>query len=371
MKIRILALAPLAFASSLLAEPEIYLGQCTDTFDNDFDGLIDAQEEACKTSVDTAPFVDGPIVVGIGTERPFVTFDNAAVTQEQVPLSSSSILVADVDGGGSQKDDLLVTRSNALRVYRSITTTGKMSLPQVVSSSPSINAGNNPRYAAGDISGDGFADLVVAATSQLQRYLGNGSGGFTASGALFGPTVAVVPAIVDQTIVAVPSSGRVRLYNSTCTVAPAGFPASETFGQSGLCASVAFTGTLSGPVRVATLGTRRIVMFTTTLNNVQTLRPFELVRTTAGGLSINAVALSTTTVPTGIADYVQDEAESTVYLAQGNGTLSARTWSGTTWLTPANRPAVTLMNQSVAPIAADALSHLAVGTEGASWYLSA
>jgi hypothetical protein len=92
----------LTAAGSLFAEPEIYNSQCLDGFDNDFDGLKDDQEDSCRTANENAPFVDGPIVVGIGADRPTVTFDRPAVTGEN-DLTHGSLLIADLDGSGRKK----------------------------------------------------------------------------------------------------------------------------------------------------------------------------------------------------------------------------------------------------------------------------
>jgi hypothetical protein len=53
---------------------------CTNELDDDADGLIDADEEECVSSVQEYGFLPGPIAVGLGEDREYLEFDVAMAT---------------------------------------------------------------------------------------------------------------------------------------------------------------------------------------------------------------------------------------------------------------------------------------------------
>jgi hypothetical protein len=50
---------------------------CENELDDDADGLIDAEEDECISSVEEYGFLPGPIAVGLGEDRKYLEFDVA------------------------------------------------------------------------------------------------------------------------------------------------------------------------------------------------------------------------------------------------------------------------------------------------------
>jgi hypothetical protein len=262
--------------------------QCADGVDNDFDGVTDCQEMECVSSLETCGLLAGPIGVGLGSDRDYITFDVPMATLVGT-LSASDALVLDINGAlTNSKDDVIVPQPSNMRVFRNVVTPGYASIPRNFTLSAGFLAGGPPRYAAGDFSGDGIPDLFGNNGQNSQRYVGNGAGQFAALPTTFGGSG--LPAIVGRT--AALASTRLRLFDQRCTVAPPGFPTTETFTAGGLCASVDLPGT-SGITAVSTarVGARNFIL---TVNG-SNVAVYEVVVTSVilVGTSVNAVLRST------------------------------------------------------------------------------
>jgi hypothetical protein len=150
-----------------------------------------------------------------------------------------------------------------------------------------LTTGSRPRYAAGDLSGDGIPDLIGVDALNTRRYIGDGNGGFSGLVAAGGNGL---PAIVGRT--AIVADTRLKLYDLRCTLAPPGFPLGQTFVAGGLCASVVLPGAPS-LIQTATLNNRNFVLTVTG----STVSVHEITVTYSGAnTTVNAELRSTNTI---------------------------------------------------------------------------
>lgn len=297
--------------------------QCGDGIDNDFDGLTDCAEKECVSARTGCNAV---------LAEPLLVADSVATIRFDIPMmtvaatvANQDLIVADINGSLSGKDDVIVAASSAINIYRNITTSRYASLPRAPTTVTGF-LGNSPRLASGDFDGDGDADLVAVSATRLQRYLGNGAGGFSAqtqtpASALVGGSL---PAVAGRNVVAANTS--LRVYNPDCTVAPPtppGFPSStETFGQAALCASVDLTGTSAAKtITTATLNNRVFVLTQAS----SSFELWEILReTVTGGMRIYPVRRQLFTL-SGITDVAWSPADEVFVLANSTaGSLEAR-----------------------------------------------
>ncbi len=218
---------------------------CSDGFDNDFDGITDCSEVACRSSNPACTLLPGgPIVVGTGVDDDGLTFDGPDASPfAVVSTGARSLFAVDIDGAGQERDDLIISSTTTASVFRSIRSTAKLSLPQSPNSTPSVIA--NAQLAAGDWDANGRGDFVAVNNTGLQRYSGSTTGVYSASlpfiTASPGPAGGL-PAVVGAAVVV--ANTRLRVYRAGCTVVPTGFPFSETFGgTNALCDSLDLPGT--------------------------------------------------------------------------------------------------------------------------------
>jgi hypothetical protein len=270
-------------SSAAQAIPELYSAECGDTFDNDGDGLVDCAEEACRSSYEDSmgnrctDFPAGPHAVGIAEEAPLVQFDAPGASEETT--TAHRFVVGDLDAFGPNSDSVVVLRTGALSLFRGVPTPGFMSLPKTATLTITNASITNNAIAIGDTSGDGLPDLVVSVATGLQRYRGNSSS-FVLDGSVIAAPASTQVAVADRSIVTV--NTRIRIYDSRCTAAPAGFPAGEVFGQNGLCASIAAPANLLAEPRILSTANSRYLLLATVANGTSTLRAYELTR--AGGV---------------------------------------------------------------------------------------
>lgn len=298
---------------------------CTNGLDDDADGLIDADEDECVSSVQDYGFLPGPIAVGLGEDQEYLEFDVAMTTLGGVTTGTNMMVV---DLKGTTVTDVVTGRASSIAVYENLETTGKLSLPR----SPAVRTGfltGTVRYAGGDFSGDSRADLVAVNATTMRRYQGSasGNGTFTASPAITaspGPGGGL-PAVVPAASATVPglvavANTRLRLYDARCNTAPSGFPTNETFAAGGLCTSIDLPGTATASHIVpATVGTRQFLLVV----NASTVSVYEVVFTTfVAQKTLTAVLRSSITL-SGITDVVYSTADQLFLFAFAN-TVQAR-----------------------------------------------
>jgi hypothetical protein len=335
------------------AIPELYVDECRDGFDNDIDGIVDCSEPACQTSSSSCGFVSGPTAVGIGPEGAFAQFDRPAAPNDPPLTGVRTLLVADLDGSGAQRDDLIIGRNTSFSSLRSTIRPGYMSIPSVVTATQT--GPNGTVFATGDYSGDGRTDVVAGVTNGLQRYRSVGTGTFTVDGAVFGdPGVTSALGISGRSIIAL-NGGRVRVFDNTCTVAPAGFPVNETFGANNLCASIPSpTSVVLGP-RMMTVGVRNFVLFITrAANGFAFVRTYELVR--SGGV-VNLTLQASGQIGNTIINDV-DTIGSHMLWGQEDGAVGAMSFNGTSWSNVASMTIPTVLRVANP----DPIRHMKIGT---------
>jgi hypothetical protein len=175
---RLLMLLSFTLISNANAAVEDGSTECSDGIDNDFDGAVDCSEPACISSMETCGLLPGPISVGLGLDKAYLTFDVPMATENG--SASIEALVLDINGVAAGRDDVLITRPGSLRLFRNVVTPGYASLQAAFTTVPNFTiAAAVPRTATGDLNGDFRADLLVVDSPSVRRFLGDGNGGFT------------------------------------------------------------------------------------------------------------------------------------------------------------------------------------------------
>lgn len=326
---------------------------CSDGLDNDGDGLIDCADEGCRGSSKACELPLRAFVAGLGAEQRRLIFDAPMATTGGV-APGEDLLVVDVDGPGVQADDLLVGRPTSLAVFRSVRTTDRASLPRTARE---VTLLPGSRIAGGDYSGDGLADVVAVNATTLQRYLGDGAGGFTVDRA---PVIASPgpgggkPALAGRTIAV--ANARLRLYDA-CSRQPLGFPANETFSAGGLCASVPFpVGGVASSITgfVASSGRSYVAVAIGT-----TVQVYEVVRTTGFGTLVRAVHRGqVSTAPAAANDVAFSVTEDVLLVTRSDGLLQAASLVGGSLGTVTRLSPPLQLSARAAP---ESLTHVAVG----------
>jgi hypothetical protein len=112
-----------AFVFSALAAVEDGDLECSDGIDNDFDGATDCAEPACVSSRETCGLLPGPISVGLGSDKAYLTFDVPMITKDGA-IQVSDALVLDINGSAIGRDDVIVPRPGTMNLFRNIVSAG-------------------------------------------------------------------------------------------------------------------------------------------------------------------------------------------------------------------------------------------------------